>query len=331
MKTLTQRINRTLNDLRAVPGVRAAATSATLPGIVSDSRTELKLSEGRAESEAKILADSRFVSNGYFATMKIPVLAGKGCRESIEYFDGVVVNRSFAGAFLNGSAAIGHHLQLVSSQFLLAPAEIRGIVADAREQGLNREPGPTVYWCVSAPTPTPNFLIRTQGEPLAMAETLRRKVQQIEPARSVFDISPLEEHLSNSLAENRLRTILLTLFALTAVSLACIGLYGTLSYFVTVRKREVGLRLALGALRAQIVRQFLFKGIGVSIIGCVAGLCLAVAFTRALSGMLYGVSTTDAETLSTVVLLVIAVAVLSSLVPALRAARVEPMDVLRDE
>ena len=329
MKALTNRIDRTLDELRAVPGVRAASTSATLPGVPSDSRTELTLAEGRSEAEGRIVADSRFVSNGYFATMKIPVLAGEGCRESLN-FGGVVVNRSFANAYLAGSPAIGLHLKLASISFLPA-AEIRGIVADAREQGLDREPAPTAYWCVSAPMPSPNFLVRTQGEPMAMAETLRHKIHQIDPARSVFNVSPLEQHLSDSFAENRLRAILLTLFAVTAVSLASIGLYGTLSYFVTVRKREIGLRLALGALPWQIVARFLFKALAATFIGCVAGLCLAVTFTRALSGMLYGVSMTDTETLSLVVVLVMSVAALSSLFPAVRAARVEPMDVLRDE
>jgi predicted permease len=331
MKGLTRRIDTALEDLRAVPGVIGAATSATLPGIVSDSRTELKLTEGRAETEGKIVADSRFVSNGYFEAMKIPILAGEGCRESANYYGTVIVNRSFAGAYLNGAQALGHHLQLVSSQFLPSPAEITGIVGDAREQGLNRAPAPTVYWCVSAPTPFPNFLIRTQGNPMAMAETLRRKIHQIDPARSVFGISPLEEHLSDSFSENRLRTILLSLFALTAVSLACIGLYGTLSYLVAMRRREVGLRLALGALRGQIVAQFLWKGFVISLSGCAAGLCLAIAFAHVLAGMLYGVSTADAETLFSVVMLITAVAAISSFGPALRAARVEPMDVLREE
>jgi putative ABC transport system permease protein len=164
-----------------------------------------------------------------------------------------------------------------------------------------------------------------------MAEILRRKISQIEPARSVFDISPLDERLSDTFSENRLRTVLLTLFALTAVSLACIGLYGTLSYFVNVRRREVGLRLALGAVRGQFVRQFLVKGLAISLIGCMAGVALALAFGRALAGMLYGVSTTDAETLFLVVLLIMTVTLLASLWPAFHAARVEAMEVLRDE
>ncbi len=166
---------------------------------------------------------------------------------------------------------------------------------------------------------------------MAMAETIRQKIHEIEPARSVFNITPLTEHLDEAFAENRLRTVLLAFFAATAVSLACVGLYGTLSYSVNVRRREVGLRLALGALRGQIVKQFLLQGLGVSLLGCLAGSVLAAAFARVLSGMLYGVSPTDMPTLLGVVLLVLVVATVASLAPAIRAASVEPMQVLREE
>jgi putative ABC transport system permease protein len=142
---------------------------------------------------------------------------------------------------------------------------------------------------------------------------------------------PLEEHLDEAFAENRLRTVLLASFAATAVSLACVGLYGTLSYSVSIRRREVGLRLALGALQGQIVKQFLLQGLGVALLGCVAGWVLAAVFGRVLSGMLYGVTSSDVPTLTAVVLLVLVVAAVASLVPAIRAARVEPMNVLRDE
>ena len=175
------------------------------------------------------------------------------------------------------------------------------------------------------------FLARTHGEPAALGESIRRKLHEIEPGRSVFDISPLTARLSDAFAQNRLRTVLLTFFALTAISLACIGLYGTLSYAVNIRQREVGLRLALGALRAQIVRQFLVQGMRVSLLGCAAGLGLAAAFTKVLAGMLFGVSPWDAITMSAVLVLVIAVSIVASLLPAARAARVDPMRVLREE
>ena len=330
MDKLTERINRTLNAIRTIPGVRAAATSAELPGINNQWNLELAFVEAHTGNDEKIITDVRVVSNGYFATLGIPVLTGEGCGVPPAK-DMAVVNRSFANTYLNGLQPVGRHLKMVSSPFPIPPAEIRGVVADAREEGLDRAPGPTVYWCLSAPDPSPNFLIQTAGTPTAMGETLRRKIHEIDPARSVFGLSPLEEHIRDSFAETRLRTILLTLFAITAVSLACIGLYGSLSYFVTVRRREVGLRLALGAVRSQIVRQFLWKGVGVTAIGCAAGLALAGAFAHVLAGMLYGVSVTDAATLSGVPILVLVVAALACLVPAVRAARVEPMDVLRDE
>jgi putative ABC transport system permease protein len=164
-----------------------------------------------------------------------------------------------------------------------------------------------------------------------MAGTLRRKIQEIEPGRSVFDITPLDERIDNAFAENRLRTILLTFFAATAVSLASIGLYGTLSYSVNVRRREVGLRLALGALRGQITKQFLWQGLSVTLFGCAAGWALALSSSRVLSGMLYGVSPSDLVTLSSVVLMMVVVAAVASLVPAIRAARLDPMQVLREE
>jgi ABC-type antimicrobial peptide transport system permease subunit len=175
------------------------------------------------------------------------------------------------------------------------------------------------------------FLARTRNAPLASAESVRRKLREIEPHRSVYGLSPLTAHLSDAFAENRLRTVLLTFFALTAIALASVGLYGTLSYLVHIRQREVGLRLALGALRGQIVRQFLAQGMRTSLLGCAAGLALAAAFTRLLAGMLFGVSPWDALTMTGVIGLVIAVSSAASLLPALRAARVEPMRVLREE
>ena len=329
LKKLRARISRTLDELRALPGVESAATSLFLPGVPVAYENELAVAEGAVDPNRKILAETRLVSPSYFATMKIPLLAGELCREDGNSPE-AMVNRSFASTYFPGATIIGRHLQEKGNP-LFPGGEIRGIANDAREEGLNREPGPAVYWCISAPDPDPYYLVRTRTEPTAMAGTLRRKIKEIEPARSVFDIIPLEEHLNDAFGENRLRTILLTFFAVTAVSLACIGLYGTLSYSVTVRRREVGLRLALGALQGQIVKQFLVQGLAVTFLGCLVGWGLAAAFARMLSGMLYGVSTSDAGTLLSVVLLMMLVAAVAALIPSLRAAHVDPIQVLREE
>ncbi len=329
LKKLRQFTDRILETLRATPGVAAAAISVGAPGTPFRYQTELKLTEGRADTEPKIVAENRFVSASYFATMRIPLIAGEVCRET----DGpptLVVNRTFADNYFPGAPVIGHHVQSMNLGYS-GPAVIVGISADARETGLDHLPIPTAYWCAPIAEPGTYFLVRTHNAPMTMAETVRQQIHEIDPARSVYDFAPLEQRFSDALAENRLRTILLTFFAATALSLACIGLYGTLSYSVNVRQREVGLRLALGALRGQIVRQFLWQGLAVCIAGCLAGWALAAASTRLLAGLLYGVSPSDVPTLSAVILLVLVIAAAASLVPAVRAARVEPMQVLRDE
>jgi putative ABC transport system permease protein len=228
--------------------VDGVATSMTLPGVPNEYQVEYRPEEGRAESAPRMLAQGRAVTPGYFATLRIPLVAGEVCRDDPGTRT-MMVNRSFATAYYAGSTAIGHRLQILNAP--VPPSEIRGVVGDAREIGLDRAPVPTVYWCGGANQPGTFFLVRTQGEPRAIAETVRRTIQRLEPQRSVFDLIPLDEHLSDAYAENRLRTILLACFALTAVALAGVGLYGTLSYAGNVRRHEVGLRLALGALRTQ--------------------------------------------------------------------------------
>jgi putative ABC transport system permease protein len=329
LKASGQTVKRLLAAVAAVPGVESSAATFLLPGVPGSFPVELNVAEGHADSEPKIIAESRIGSAGLFTTMRIPLAAGEMCPEESN-MPGMMVNRSFANTYFGGTGVIGKHLGQPSSIYF-PTAVVRGIVGDARERGLDREPVPTIYYCGLIMQPGLYFLARTHGDPMNLAETIRRKLHEVAPSRSVYDISPLNAHLSDAFAENRLRTVLMTFFALTAISLACVGLYGTLSYLVNIRRREVGLRLALGALPMQIMRQFLGQGIRVSLLGCVAGLGLAAAFTKVLARMLFGVSPWDVVTMSGVIALVIAVSTAASFLPAARAAKVEPMQVLRDE
>jgi predicted permease len=318
-----------IEELRALPGVEAAATSIFLPGVPAQYESTFQLAEARDDAEARMVAESRFVSPEYFATMQIPLMDGQPCaRQPVRSTRDVMVNRTFATQYLSEwPSAIGIHLSTDDQPF----GRIVGIVGDARERGLDRDPGPIVYSCFSAPNPMPYFLVRTRGEPAAVAQAVRLKLKELEPLRAVYDIAPLEERIGDAFAQNRLRMVLLVLFAMTALSLACVGIYGTLGYVVSLRRREIGLRLALGAVRSDIIRQFLMQGLRVAGFACVCGLVLSLAFTRVLSTMLYGVSPSDPITLSIVTAIVLAVAAIASLVPAIRGARLDPMRVLRDE
>jgi putative ABC transport system permease protein len=324
-----QWVDRLLDGLRATPGVEAASTTLWLPGVPGDVQVEMKSVEGRAETEPKMLGQGRVITPEYFSTLRIPVLAGSLCRHEAGK-PCMMVNRSFADAYLGGPGAIGRHLLQLGNPWDGA-SEVGGIVGDARETGLEKQAGPTVYWCYDPAQPGTWFLVRTHGDPERMVETIRRRVREFEPQRSVYDLTPLTAHISDAYAENRMRTILLVFFALTAIALCSVGLYGTLSYVANLRRREVGLRLALGAMRRQIVRQFLMRGLAVCVAGIVAGLALAAAFTSLLAGMLYGVSPWDGITLAGVIAMVLAVSLAASLVPAVRAAALDPMQVLREE
>jgi len=329
---LTRRLNATLDGLRHVPGVADAATSLATPGVPFDFDSEVRIQELPPEGNRRIVASARVVSSGYFSTLHVPLVAGTGCADDPPS-PGAVVNRSFARLYLTGATGLGYHLQeLLPDRRPAMSATIVGVVEDAREQGLSEPPRPTIYWCNSAPVPSPVFLVRAQADPAtALADTIRRRVHEIDAGRAVYDVRPLAERLDDTIAENRLRTVLLTAFALIAVSLAGIGLYGTLSYIVTTRRREIGLRMALGALRRETVLLFVWQGVSVTTAGCIAGVWLSAAAGRGLAGMLYGVSWIDPLTLAGVMAFVIGVGIVASVWPAVRAARVDPIQVLRED
>jgi putative ABC transport system permease protein len=328
MTALWRRIDTTLDFLRTLPGVKDAATALAVPGVPFDYQLEVRIPDA-GTVDRRLTASARFVSAGYFSTMGIPVLEGESCRDSASLT--ALVNRNFVERYLGGVTPIGRRVEQVPVTTFNPGARIVGIAADTREEGLNRDSVPMVYWCNNAPVPTPLFLVRSGMDPGALAQTIRRRLHDIEPGRSVYEIRPLEAHLGEALSESRLRLVLLTLFAVSAVALAALGLYGTLSYLVSMRRREVGVRMAMGAPRGRIASQFVRQGLTAAIAGAAAGLALAAASARVLSGMLYGVSPLDPLTFTGVPAIVIVTSVAASLWPALRAARVEPIEVLRDE
>jgi putative ABC transport system permease protein len=327
---LVNRIDTTIDDLSVLPGVESVATSVFLPGVPAEYEQAFSLAEAKDPNERRLVAESRAVSPGYFATMKIRLVEGGKCdRQTFGAPMQLVVNRAFHARYLSGrSSPIGLHLATGTNA--ANAGTIVGVVADARDHGIDRAPTPIVYSCASAPNPTPRFLVRTNGDLAELAHTVRLKLKEREPLRSVYDMSPLEDRIGDAFAQSRLRTMVLAFFALTALMLACVGLYGTLSYIVNLRRREVGLRLALGAVQKRLVAEFLLNAWRVVIVAILGGVVLSFFFARLLGGMLYGISSSDPLVLATVIAVVFGVATLAAIIPALRAAHVQPMQVLRE-
>ncbi len=329
---VVQRINGTIDAIASLPMVRAVATTSGLPGVPARMQSQMTLDEGQNDPSTPIAAEGRLVSPRYFEVLQIPLLSGELCKlptsaVSRDTVLEVMVNRTFVTRYVGNRSPIGLHL----SSPLLNSQRIVGVVGDARENGIDSEPPPVVYGCNSAPTPMPRFLIRTNGDPMRLANAVRLKVREIAPLRSVYDLAPLEERIGDAFAQNRLRAILLASFAAAALALACLGVYGTLSYIVTLRQREVGLWLALGAMRGDVIVRFLRKTLLVVGIACLAGVALSLALSRVISGMLFGVAAADPATFSVVIAMVMLVGTLAALLPSVRAAILDPMQTLREE
>jgi predicted permease len=330
-----QVVERLLEELAALPGVEGTAASSPVPGVLNDGSgfqfgaADWQLADG-GDPDVRIVAEQRTISSSYFATMAIPLLAGEVCRRG-QNGDGLqelVVNQVFAARYLTGRAPIGSILRAPGG----GQARIVGVAGDARDFGLAREPVPTTYNCGTAIAYPPlALLVRTTNDPMTMVNTVRRRLAEIEPQRSIYAVMPLEQRIGNEYSADRLRTAVTALFAGAALLLVSLGMYGTLSYVVSLRRREIGLRVALGAVQRVITSHFLRKAMGVVGLACLAGLGLALAVSRSLATMLYGVSPTDPATLTAVVIIVLLVAAAAALVPAIRAARVDPMTVLREE
>ncbi|HXA51615.1 MAG TPA: ABC transporter permease [Candidatus Acidoferrum sp.] len=327
---LKQSIQRILDAVQAVPGVQSVATALEVPGVPYKYPIELVSPDSGFDPDHKISAESRFVSTGYFSTMRIPILSGVACDNHSEG-TGVVVNRSLASAYFGSLNPLGRHLRPVVTGPGVGLSTILGVAGDAREAGMNQEPAPTVYWCNTVIDPARVYLVRTAGDPSALAPAVRRAVQSVEPARAVYDLAPVPAQLSEAFGEVRLRTLLLTLFAATALTLACVGLYGTMTYLFTTKRREIGLRMALGATRSGVGLRFVGRGLAVAGLGVVAGLALTAWSARFISGMLYAVRTNDVTALGGAMITMLAVALVASAVPAIRVTRIDPMRTLREE
>jgi predicted permease len=277
-------------------------------------------------------ADIGVIDPNYFRTMGITLRAGRGIEaaDDARHPKAVVVSERFGRDYFPGQSPLGQRIFMPWNDTLVAT--IVGVVGDVKHAGVDSLAQPTIYWSMAQfPWSGMHLVVRADGDLRPVAEALPRMVQALDPDLAVADVRPLESYLGDALARRRFSMMLLTGFAALALVLTAVGLYGVMAYSVVQRTRELGIRLALGASRDAVLRGVLARGLGLVALGIAVGVVGALAFTRVLGVMLYEVSATDPAVFAGIIGLLTLVGAASSLVPARRATRVDPMVAIRSE
>jgi predicted permease len=269
------------------------------------------------------------VSAGYFRTLGVPLVRGR----EFGRFDAparplvAVVNEAFVARHLADAEPLGERVVVFDR-----PREIVGVARNERFSGLEAGPAPAVYLPLDQnPLPIVAVLVRSAGNPLDLAPALREAVRGVDPTLAVFELGSAEQALATSLAERRFTLLLLGTFATVALVLAAVGIYGVVSFAVSERTREMGVRIALGAEPRHVFRMVVRQGLGLSLAAIAAGSLLALLLGRVMERLLFGVEPRDPLTFAVVVALLLAAAFAACAVPARRATRVDPTTALRSE
>jgi putative ABC transport system permease protein len=318
-----------VRELRQIPGVEAAAAVSRLPLLPGNSARGLTIKE--LPPSAQPTADYRTASPDYFTVMSIPVLRGRVFEDADREGRPVVavVSQSAAQAWWPGRDPIGQHFQI------LVPGPVYsvvGVVGDVHSASLEAPIQPTIYVPYRQDAfPSMVFVMRTPATAAALANQVRAAVWRVDKDQPVGAILTMDDQLSRSLQRRRFSVTLFSVFGVVAVLLAAVGLYGVLAFIVSQRRREIGVRMALGATSRDVIGDVLGQGLRLAGLGMFVGVVLSLAMTRVLSAVLFATSPTDAATFAGAAALLAAITVLASLVPALRASHVDPLVALRDE
>lgn len=329
-----------LERIRALPGVRSAGAVWRLPLSELTGSTEFEI-EGRPDGgpEQKTAAAVQAVSADYFASLGIPLLSGRTvtARDDAEAPPVVVINEAMARRFWPDEDPVGEKVTFdvdfgPVGKFESQTREIVGVVADFKNTSLTAPATPEMFFPFRQSTwRMMSITVRTANDPRNLAEALREQVWAIDADQPVSQMRTLQEILSESVAQAKFNMLLLGLFAAIALALATVGIFSVISYSVSQRTSEIGLRMALGARHRDVVRQIVTEGLTLTGLGLLLGLAGTFLITRTISGLLYGITATDPSTFVAVPLGALVVAFLASWLPARRAARVDPMVALRCE
>jgi predicted permease len=314
-------------QLASVPGVKERGAVSTLPFTSSVGWGSINVEGWTPEPGQALQVDRRSATSRYFSTMKIPLIAGRYFTDADMPQNAepvVIVDNKFAQRFWPRGDAIDKHVWFDPATKL----RIVGVVGTVKQYGLDVDGRIVVY----RPSPNAGYQVaRTTGDPATVARAMVKKLHELEPSLTVFDIQTMSDRMSASMARQRFAMTMLGMFAAFAMLLAVVGIYGVMSHLVAQGSHDIGVRMALGADRGGILLMVLRQGTELTIAGVVAGLIGAVALTRVMASLLFGVSSTDVVTFAVVPVVLIATALVATYIPALRATRVEPTVALREE
>lgn len=326
-----------LSELERLPEVEAAGLTNFLPASEATLREQVTVAGlGGKNSQEKITTGTRSVTAGYLRALQVPLLQGSTCPAF--RIDGnsqpngqlkALVNKRFAEV-AGSSDLIGHRLALESQSSF--GGEIIGIVGDVKEDSLRAPLVPYVYFCIPpGGWPDPEYVVATSGGQGQLMRAVRNLAHRIAPQRAVFGMSTLADQIDRTLEKPRLNAGLLGVFAVSALLFSALGLYGLLILMVTARTKEIGVRMALGARPAQIIRQVMNEALRPLVFAILIGATAAFFILRLLRSILFEIAPTDILTFAAVCLLLMAVAAVASLIPSRRAAKIDPMEALRSE
>jgi len=314
-------------QLASVPGVIERGAVTALPFTSSVGWGTISVEGWTPEPGQELQVDQRGATSKYFSTMRIPLVAGRYFTDADMPQNAapvVIIDRKFAQRFWPRGDAIGKQVWFDPARKLT----IVGVVGTVKQYGLDVDGRIVVY----RPAPNAGYQVaRTSGDPTTVARAMVKKMHEMDPALTVYDIQTMSERMSGSMARQRFATTMLGVFAGFALVLAIIGVYGVMSRLVAQGSRDIGVRMALGAERSGILLMVLRQGTELTLAGVVAGLIGAAALTRVMASLLFGISTTDPITFLIVPVVLIATAMLATYIPALRATRVDPTVALREE
>lgn len=318
-----------LRRVSTLPGVRNAAISAALP--LSWIRITPVLPEGQPNVPLaeQPFVDIEAVSPEWFQTMRVPLRGGREftAADDAQAPKVVIVNETFARRFWPNQDPVSRHIVVGRGP---APAEVIGVAADVKNQGLAQDTQAQLYLpFAQLPWADMNLLVRTKLPPRSMTSAVRAEIAAVDPDQPVAHIQTVDDLMDSSLAQPRFTMLLLGVFSATALALAVTGIYGVLSYWVAQRRYELGIRMALGAQRADILRIVVRQGLLLAISGIGIGLIAALLLTRLLASMLYGVDALDLKTFALAPLVFLCVALFASYLPARGATKVDPVRALR--